>query len=435
MRLLRTLLLLLIFHIPLAAQPAAADSLTLVQALRRAIETHPGIREAVELIGASQARVDQSRSGIYPTADADLGYVRLAPVAEIAFPGLGDFKLFPENNLDEHVSVRQTLFDFGKTSAAIDLNIGKTESAGMGVELVKTAVAYQTILSFYSILFLRQSIEVQNQQIDVLNQHLDIARKKVQAGTATDFDVLTTQVRIAAAQTRKADLVNDARKQEASFRRLLSLPPDARVLLRGEFTLTPVSLNEDSLAAIARQSRVELRLSHQAEQVAEMQERVASLRDMPSLSFDASYGLKNGYIPNLDALRGNWALGVEAKIPIFDGFKTRSEEQEASANRKAAQAHTDDIERQVIVEVQQAVSDVRTNVEKLETSSLQVEEARQALTIAGVRYESGVITNLDLIDAQTALAQAELSHLDALHQYVVSRFALDKALGVDLIPG
>ncbi len=416
----------------LDAQVPPADSLSLDQAVRRAIDTHPGVREAVELLGASRARVDQSRSGNYPTADVDLGYARLAPVAEIAFPGLGDFKLFPENNLDEHISLRQTIFDFGKTSAAIDLNIGKMESAGTGVELFKTSLAYQTIQSFYAILFLHQGIEVQDQQIQALKEHLDIAQKKVQAGTATDFDVLTTQVRIAAAQNKRADLLNAVRKQEAVFRRLLTLPSDAPVRLRGNFVPMPVSLNEDSLLALARQHRIELEMSRKAEGIAEMQERVASRRDLPSLSVDASYGLKNGYIPNLDALRGNWVVGVEATIPIFNGFKGRSEEQEAQANRRAAQAHTDDVEHQIVAEVQQAISDLRANDEKLQTSSLQVEEAQQALAIARVRYESGVVTNLDLIDAQTALDQAQLARLDALYQYVVSSYALDKAVGAEL---
>jgi outer membrane protein TolC len=74
------------------------------------------------------------------------------------------------------------------------------------------------------------------------------------------------------------------------------------------------------------------------------------------------------------------------------------------------------------------------NAEKIKTSALQVEQAKEALAIATVRYESGVITNLDLLDAETALAQSELLYLEALYQQVISGYALERAIGGNL-PG
>ncbi len=379
-----------------------------------------------------RARVEQSRSGYYPTSDISLSYVRLGPVAELGFPGLGDFKLFPENNYDEHISLKQTVYDFGKTSSTVELKQQTAEALTHSVDLTKTALAFQTTQSFYSILFLRQSIDVQNQQIATLNQHLVMAQKKIQAGTATDFDLLTTQVRIAAAQNRRYDLLNDLRKQEAVFRRLLGLSPDAEIRLRGEFAMAALPLNVDSLMNVAKEQRIELKQSRDEERVAELQEQVASVHDMPTLKVDLAYGVKNGYIPNLDVLRGNWVVGVDLDVPIFNGFRTHAEEEEALANRKVSQARTSDTERLVAAEVQQAISDVRTSADKIETSTLQVEQARQALDIATVRYESGVITNLDLIDAETALAQARLGHLQALFDYVISSTRLERAVGNQL---
>jgi outer membrane protein len=153
---------------------------------------------------------------------------------------------------------------------------------------------------------------------------------------------------------------------------------------------------------------------------------------MPSLKVNLAYGLKNGYIPNLDVLRGNWVAAVGVQVPIFNGFKTRSQEQESEANLRATRAHTTDVERAVTSEVLQAVSDVRASLDKIQTSELQVRQAKQAIDMATVRYESGVVTNLDLIDAQTALAQAELFHLQALYHYVLSRYALGKSIGAIL---
>ena len=407
----------------------STDSLSVHEAVRQVIDHHPMVEQATHAVEASLARVEQSRSSYYPTSDIGLSYVRLGPVAELAFPGLGEFKLFPENNYDEHISVKQTVYDFGKTSSSVELKQQAVEGLRDNVTLARTSLAFQTIQAFYAILFLRQSADVQQQQIGALNEHLVIARKKVQAGTATDFDLLTTQVRIAAARNRRLDILNELRKQEATFRRLLGLSSDAEIRLRGDFSSSPIPLNMDSLMNVALNQRTELKQARDEEKVAELQERVAASRDMPTVEVNLAYGLKNGYIPNLDVLRGNWVVGLDVDVPIFNGFRTRAEEDEAIAGRLVSEARTSDVERLVRAEVQQAVSDMRTSADKIETSTLQVDQAQQALDIATVRYESGVITNLDLIDAETALAQARLGHLQALFDYVISSTRLGRAVG------
>ncbi len=410
------------------------DSLTIQDAILQVVRNHPLVRQASATVDASLARVEQSRSGYYPTSDIDLTYARLHPVGEVTFPGLGIFQMFPEDNYDEHISLRQTIYDFGKRSASVEINEWNVESNSKRVDLLRADLAYRTAQSFYTILFLRQDLVVKSQQIDALNDHLLVTQKKAQSGVATDFDVLTTEVRIAAEQNRRADVQNALQKEEATFRRLLGAGPDAPVKLLGSFDAEPLALNTDSLLLLARDRRLEILQSRDQEQMAEAERKAASVGDRPELKVDLAYGLKNGLFPDIDVLRGNWVAAVEANIPIFNGFKTRHQEEEAQAKVLAAREQTRNTVHQVEMEVQQAVSELRTSAEKIETTTLQIEQATQALTMANVRYESGVITNLDLIDAQTALAEAELTHLDALRNYVISRFALEKAIGENLIP-
>jgi outer membrane protein len=408
------------------------DSMTVDEAVRMAIERHPLMQQASQAVRAARARVEQSRSGYYPVIDASLSYTRIGPVPELSLPGFGQFKLYPEDNYDEHIALGQTIYDFGKTDAAVELGRAGVESAHDNRALIRTDLAFQTIQSFYAILFLRRSIGVQDQQIRALGEHLSVTEKKSETGSATDFDVLTTKVRIAAAINTRTDLMNDLEKQLAAFRGLLDLPPRSVTRLRGEFDASSVAPNADSLIALALSQRTELKQSRDAERTAALQERVATLRDRPVLRANLEYGAKNGYIPNLDVQRGNWVLGVQASIPIFDGFQTSSAEREARAGRRAAEARTRQVERLVVTEVQQAMSDVQTAAVKIETSKVQVEQANQAVDMARIRYESGVATNLDLIDAEAALAEARLSHLQSLYRYVMSRYALERAAGGNL---
>lgn len=425
-------ILILIFILtthPAFSQTPPQDSLTMDQAVKMAIENHPAILGATQGIFSSAARVEQSLGAFYPNISGVASYERIGPVPTFAIPGGPEEALAPANNYDFHIGLYQTVYDFGRRAVAVDLAKSGQQTAADNVDLVKSNLSYQTIQTFYIILFLRQNIQVIDDQIGALNQHLDITQKKVATGTATDFDILTTQVRVATAQSQRADVVNMLHRHENIFRQLTGLPTESAVMLTGEFQPRDISLNADSLISLAFIQLPDSRLSRNAEESARIQRQLAILGNRPSLNLNILGGFKNGYFPNLNTIKANWAAGAEIQAPIFNGFETRSQVRQAEAGLRAAQDHTKDIERQITNNISQAISDVQTSQEKINTSEPQVAQAEQAVTIANGRYNAGVATNLDLLDAETALADAKLIHLRALYELVISQYALDKAVG------
>ena len=409
----------------------AQDTLTVNQAIQRALERHPAIEQGLKNVQASEARMLQSTSATYPDVSTEASYTFLSPIARLAFPGLGDFRLFPADNYDAHIGARYTVYDFGKTDAKVNVSRSRIESSRDAVELTKNNLSYQTIRVFFSILFLEQSIKVQDEQIEALNQHMLMTQRRVDAGTATSFDVLTTQVRVAGAQSQEVDLENGLQKQRVTLSQLLGISTGQHVFLRGDFRQTVVPLQGDSLLQAAIQQRMEIKLSRDAEQSAQLQLRAASLGNKPSLKFNLVYGLRNGLIPNLDVLRGNWVAGVKAEVPLFDGWRKDHQEEEAQANIESEQARRRDLDRQVRSEVEQAVADVQSAGEKISISELQVQQAKEAVSIARTRYETGTVTNLDLLDAQAAESTAKLGNLQALFRLVLSKYELRRAIGAN----
>jgi outer membrane protein TolC len=405
------------------------DTLTVNQVVRRVLERHPAIIQGNENVRAAEARVLQSASPSYPDVTTEASYAFLGPIAKLAFPGLGEFRLYPANNYDAHIAGRYTVYDFGRIDATVNVTKSRVQSGHDAVELTKTNLAYQAIRVFYSILFLERSIQVQTEQIEALHQHMLTTQKRVNAGTATSFDVLTTQVRVAAAQSQKIDLENACQKQRVVLGQLLGLAPGAQVPIRGDFEQSTVSSPNESLFQTAAQQRMEIKLAKDAEQSAEFQRELAALGNKPSLKVNLAYGLKNGFIPNLDVLRGNWVAGVKAELPLFDGWRTDHQKEEAEAAMLAEQARRRDIEQQVSSDVEQAMADVQTAVSKISISELQVQQAKEAVAIAQSRYETGTVTNLDLLDAQAAESTARLGHLQAMYRCVISKFELQRAIG------
>ena len=411
----------------------AQDTLTVEQAVQRVLQTHPAIDQALANIRASEARTSQASSANLPDVTTEAVYAHIGPVPEFSFPVLGSFVLAPADNYDAHVAGRYTFYDFGKTSATIDLSRSRVQTSRDAMELTKTTLSLQTIRVFYSIVLLRKSLEVQDEQIEALNQHLSVTQKRVEAGTATNFDVLTTQVHVAAAQNQKVEIQNSLQKQEAILRQLLNLPTNSLPMIHGSFQQTHVSLNVDSLSELALQQRTELKLAHDAEQSAQRQKELNSLGNMPTLKVSLVYGLRNGYEPNIYPLRGNWVWGAQAQVPIFDGGRVSHQEEEAQATVQAEQAHSRDVERQLRSDVEQVVADVQAAVSKVQISEVQLRQAQEAVTIARKQYETGSITNLDLLDAETAESSAKLMNLQALYRFVISKYELDRAIGASFI--
>ncbi len=426
------ILILLVLFLPLSAFPqtSEADSLSLEDAVRIVLAHNPALKEASDSVAVSLARVDESRTALKPNFAGSLSYTRIGPLEVLAVPGLGTFELYPANNFDLHAGLRQLIYDGGRTKESVRLSTSEVATAEDHRDLMKRDLAFETAQLFDAILFLQESIRVENDHVRDLNDHIQISRKKLAIGTATELEVLNTQVRLVAAQNQIVDLENSMEKQELALRRLMGFESVAPLKLRGEFTYREMALDPDALIKDAWQKRPEARALQNLIRTADLQVRVAGLRDRPSVSLNILGGTKNGYIPNVNTWKLDYVAAVQVDVPIFDGGLTRSLKAEAEAGLTAIKNRTRELDDLIRSEVLQAVSDVKASEEKLRSVEVDIEQAKKALEFARARYEAGTITNLDLLDTEDAFVEAQFLKLRALYEFVLSQTALDRATGL-----
>ena len=129
----------------------------------------------------------------------------------------------------------------------------------------------------------------------------------------------------------------------------------------------------------------------------------------------------------------NGALaGVQMSWPIFDGFLTKGRVDEAKARRgKAAEAKAETT-RVIALQVRSAWTDLRTAQSVLTAQTENIKKAVRSLELATSRYKVGAGTQIDVLNAQTALTEARGSYVDALRNYSVARATLIRATGADL---
>ncbi|NTW55888.1 MAG: TolC family protein [Chlorobiaceae bacterium] len=409
-------------------KPENSTVITLDDAIQLARGMNPKGKQAGEEVKAAQARVTEARSAFFPQITAKAGYRYLDPVSEINMFG-NTLQFMPHDNYDARITAQMLLFDFGGRGKSVDMAIAGRSAVEGKRDLVLRELSYATVRAFYAVLFLQDAEGVQEKEIVALQRNLDNIEKLYQAGIATRFDILSTQVRLEAARNRKIDLQTELENQRLNIRRLCGLNDGVSFELKGSFD-TP-SLDAESLKPEddAVHDRPELRIARENLRAASFRKSAAASEGLPKVYGMASWGTANGYQPDINEMRRNIAAGVELQVPLFTGFRTQAATRESAALMRAAEQEQLDTEEMVKTEISQSLNTLRSSKVKIGTTALQYSQAELAARQARIRFQNGIGTTLDLLDAEAKLAEAELAGLKARYDYVVNVYAFRRAAG------
>ncbi|MGI4734036.1 MAG: TolC family protein [Janthinobacterium lividum] len=417
--------------IPAAAQSIGlvSDSLTLGGTVQAVLDANPSLTNLTELTNAATSRLSQTQAGFLPQVTGTATYTRIDPVVKLPFNG-ETLQFSPNNNYDFHLTAQYLLLDFGKNDATVRVSESQVQTAQDNITVARRDLAFNAAQTYYNILFMRESIRVQDQQIASLVAHRNEMQKRVEAGVSTKFDVTTTDVRITQGQNTKLDLQNQLRNQQVQLARLLHKPSQADIPVRGRLSYEPQPVNLEAELAKAAENRPEVKLAKDAENTAILQGKLIDRSNLPSLGAGVQVGGKNGYIlPNINTIRLNEAAVLQLSVPIYDGGRNKKQRVEAAAAYRGAVARTADTQEQIRADVRQAANNMEFSQARYNNAMQQVTQASDALTRAQGRYRYGVGQNLDVLDAETQLAQARLARAQAMYNYTLGQYQLRRATG------
>ena len=445
---------LVLLSAPMAgAQSPAAETgpsaLTVNQAVARALANQPLIQQAQAAVEAARARVGEAQASYYPFVNGTASYNRLSdqsfsiasvlppsvPLSSLVPPSLlplfeSPLSLVPVDNWDFSVGLNQVIYQFGKRGIQVKLAENGVAAAQIGVEQIQVSLAYQTVQVFYSVLFLRDQLAALDSQMKNLQEHLDGVHARMETGSASKYDELSTEARVTALQSQRIDAQNMLDKAEIGMRQLLGMDEAAPLALEGSFapSLTGVP-DPGALLGASLANRTEVRQAAEAESAAELGRRLVFASSLPTLSAHASFGYKTGILPNLNSLTMDWVAGVNLNVPVFQGFMALRQRDEALGKLEGARANSLAVKRTVTTQVLQAIRDVQAARSQVESAQAQLDQAQQVLEVVKVQYDLGLLTNLEYLDAQAGLERAQLGSLQAQYRNVLGEYALRQATG------
>ena len=406
-----------------------SDSLSYDQVLGEVLSTYPAVLKAQEGIQAADAAIGLAKSGYYPYISADAGYTRLGPVSEITFPGFGTFEIYPPDNYQVTASVSQIIYDFARTSRNVKLEQSGKVISEQNVNFIKQRLELLTAICYYNLVYDQDAIRIKDLQLQTLRKHLDFVTRKEQTGSATQYEILSTQVRISTAENQKVDLETSRQTQLAILNSLLGLPGNTQLVMKKTLGLTVPDVLQDSLINYALNHRYEMVLARLRENHAELHLRAVKAQNNPVLSAFAEGGWKNGYIPDLNKFTANYAVGVGISYPVFDANRHHNNIRLVNTEINISKEDLNQTTRDVSSEVYQNIASLKASMQKIDQCRLQVMQATQALDLATISYQSGAITNLDLLDAESNQEQSLLDLVKAQVDYAINVVRLDISLG------
>ncbi len=425
------------------AQTQPAD-LTLPSDLRALIQqantNYPVLKQQQQLIQAGEVRVDIARTAMRPQVNLNGSYTYITPVPSVTFPINGTealLKLAPNNNINGNVSVGQTIYDFGRTTASIQQAADNVQLLRRNFEITQQTIGYQVAAAYYGIGYLQQAIVVQDSVIRTAGANVRLLSQRLQNGDALPYDVLTQQVRVKASTNRKIELQNQLERQVAQLTFLTgNTNPDLNLAAQQfklGMTTAAVSLFDvNGQLQAAAVGNKDVLLAQDRVKAAETDILVTNKAGMPNFGFSGTAGYKNGYPLNVEQLRSNVAAGVALTIPLYAGKRYQLQNQAAQLNLNASRYAVETANAQLRQSIAQLNADIRSNQSRLANLETQVLQSRQALDIANARLRNGVITNVELQSAETGVEEAELGRLTFQYQLLLNQLELKRLLGESL---
>jgi outer membrane protein TolC len=415
-RTLAVLLLLVVIGAGTVWGEQAPLSLSLADAIRRALDEGTAARLATARIGEAEARAQEARSALQPqlSLGSQLANETLN-LATFGFTVPGQPNVTPPFNVvDAHVTVAMNVIDLAAKR--------RYQAARAGVRVseedrrrTENEVAAAVAALYVSVGRSSARIDEIKANVDLFQRLRQIALDQKNAGVGTRLDTTRADVQLARQQQALLVAINQRDLARLALLRAVGADLGADVVLADDWSqaTTPVPTLADALAA-ARQGRPELSLFEQRLRAA-------------ALNLEAARGVESGN--RLRDVEWSRTIGAVVNVPLFTGRRIEARVAEARSQQEQLQLQQKDTERQVEQEVRQALLQWANARSRVELADQGVRLAEDELEQASDRFKAGVAPSIEVDNAQTSLAAARDTRIDALADEAQARFDLSRATG------
>ena len=388
-------------------------------------------------LAVQQARSQQAlaRSALLPNIGADLAATRQqlnlaangfssfgAPQLGFSFPSI----VGPFNVVDLRARLSQSVVDVTSWKNFKAAREGAS-AANWTTEDARDLVVLAVGGSYLQALAAKARVESARSQLLTAEALFKQTGDRRAAGVAAQVDVDRSQIQALTQQQRLTALVNDLAKQKITLARMVGLPPTDGYDLADVvgFSAAPPASVDEALR-LAREHRADLKSAEAQVRAADLARSAARSERMPTVGVSGDYGSIGSTLANG---RMTFSIAGRVHVPIFDGGRTEAHVSQAEAVVAQRKAELEDLTSQVEADIRRAVLDLTAATSQVDLAQRNIAVTKEALDLTRQRFEAGVADSLEVVQAQEAVATAELDYINGVFAHNLSKLTLARATG------
>lgn len=405
---------LICFHVLLFSEP-----LTLSECFSLSLQYNPSQTSAYYRAKAAKEEAFVEKSAYYPELYATAhgfkwqthNFLQInapPPVPPNILPSL----IGPTEDYGYLISGRYTLFDFGEAKERYQAAYALYGAASFERERIQEEILLNVAIAFFDLASNKEFALVALKNLNRTESHLKLVNEKREVGSAPLSDILRSKVEVAEAKLNLTRAKSQVEISKAKLREALGLDYTYPLEIDAE-RKTPKKPEANAIQSAqvtAFSYRPELK-AH-CKKIKALWHQMESIKssNWPKLSALGAYGRRDAdFFPHDE----EWLFGLRIEMPLFTGFKLSSQEAKARAELCEAKAGFEKTRLTIDSEIMIAFSKLVEAYELISTTKVQVEDAKEGLRLTEERYQAGVSTLTDLLDAETSLFRAEATGVNA----------------------
>ncbi len=400
--------------------------ITLEQAIELSLKNNQDVQATRLQVEQSALALREARAALFPTLDFGTGLdysnsAFLDSVNEQIIEERGEGSLTnPETSsftFSTSVSLGYDIYDGGRRGAAIRASQKQLQSNELELESIVEQTRFETSRDYYNLQNSDAQVEIEQAAVEDANQTLKDAQLLEKAGLGTRFDVLRAEVELAQAQQRLSTAQANQNISRRQLAETLNVSHDTdlstadKIEEAGSWSL---SLSESIVQAFKNRAELEQLLLQR--EIGAEQRKVALSQVRPTLSADASYSINDDFEDSFDT-SDQYSVGLNLNWRLYDGGAARASARQSDKDIEIAEAQFANQRNQIRFAVEQAYYGLEANQKNIGTATKEVELAEESLRLARLRFQAGVGTQTDVIEAQTQLTTARGNLLSSIIDY------------------
>ncbi|MEH2206267.1 MAG: TolC family protein [Nostoc sp.] len=384
--------------------------ISLAQALELAKRNNRDLQVAILQLERSRSALRESQAGLFPTLGINSsvtnngnGFRNNSSQASTSFNG--------------SAQLNYNLYTSGNTLATIRAAEEQLRIDELNVESQSLTIRLNATTQYYDLQQADQQVRINRSAVTNAQASLRDTQAREQAGVGTRFDVLQAQVNLANAQQLLTNAISQQQIARRQLATLLSLSQSAEISASDPVQLAGLwqQTVEQSIVQ-AFQNRPELQQYLAQRNISEQQRRQALSQLGPQVSLAGNYNLLDRYDDGV-SLTDGYSVGLQGNLTVFDGGAARARAAQSKANIAIAETQFANQRDQIRFDVEQYYAQLQSNLNNVQTSSVALNQAREALNLARLRFQAGVGTQTEVIDAENDLTRAEGNRVAAILDY------------------